>query len=215
MASQSVEEYIEAIYRIGGESGRVNTCELAGLLGVAPPSVTTMLRRLSRDGLVKHVRYRGIILTPRGREMAASMIRRHRLSERLLTDVLGIPWDRVHDAACRLEHVITGEIEQKAYEVLGEPERCPHGHLLDGGDEQTLLRLGEVEPGGRAVVVKLADEGGSFLRCAAEIGLVPSAEVTVEARPDSGIALVIGNQRLTVDPALAKHVWVRLVQRSE
>ena len=91
MPSQSVEEYIEAIYRLGGEGGAVSTCDLAEQLGVAPPSVTTMIRRLSRDGLVKHVRYYGATLTEAGLKMALDTIRRHRLSERLLTDVLGIP----------------------------------------------------------------------------------------------------------------------------
>jgi DtxR family Mn-dependent transcriptional regulator len=211
VASQSVEEYLEAIYRLGGEGGMVNTCDLANLLGVAPPSVTTMLRRLSRDGLVEHILYRGISLTPRGCELAASMIRRHRLSERLLTDVLGIPWERVHDAACRLEHVITGEIEEKAYEVLGQPERCPHGHLIEGSENQYLALFSQTRPGDRAVVVKVAEDQSEFLRSAAELGLVPSAEIVVESVSDGRVALDIAGVRRTVEMDFAERIWVRLV----
>ncbi|MBI2842964.1 MAG: metal-dependent transcriptional regulator [Armatimonadetes bacterium] len=208
MPSESVEEYIEAIYRIGGETGMVNTCDLAEQLGVTPPSVTTMLRRLSRDGLVKHVPYRGITLTTRGREMAAAMIRRHRLSERILTDVFGIPWERVHNAACKLEHVITGEIEDRAYQVLGEPERCPHGHLLEGSEDVALLLLSEVPEGERVVVVKLAEEGGEFLQTAAEIGLVPLAEVEVTSLTDGKMILDICGQRREIGADVASLVWV-------
>lgn len=208
MASQSVEEYIEAIYRLGGGTGNVNTCDLAEQLGVAPPSVTTMLRRLSRDGLVKHIRYRGISLTPRGLEMAASMIRRHRLSERLLTDVLGVPWERVHDAACKLEHVITGELEERAYAALGEPDRCPHGHLLQGDEDRMLMLLSDIPPGDMVGVVKLANEDEEFLKMAREIGLTPLAELVVESRTDAGLILSICGGTHTLPMELAAHVWV-------
>lgn len=208
MASQSVEEYIEAIYRLGGKTGTVNTCDLAEQLGVAPPSVTTMLRRLSRDGLVRHVPYRGISLTERGLEMAASMIRRHRLSERLLTDVLGIPWDRVHAAACKLEHVITGEIEDRAYEVLGEPERCPHGHLLEGDEIHCLRVLSDVAAGESVRVVKVADDDDEFLKAAAEIGLKPCAEVGVALSDDAGLVVNVSGQTQTISHEMAALVWV-------
>lgn len=209
MPSQNVEEYLEAIYRLGGEKGRVNTCDLAEQLGVAPPSVTTMIRRMSRDGLIQHVRYHGITLTALGHEMAVSMIRRHRLSERLLTDVLGMPWERVHDAACKLEHVLTGEIEEKAYQALGEPERCPHGHLLSGAEETTLVQLSCVAPGTKVCVVKLTDEREDFLKHASNVGLVPSQEIEVESN-DNEIALIIGENKTSIKREYAEHIWVRL-----
>lgn len=209
MASQSVEEYMEAIYRLGGDSGTVSTCELADLLGVAPPSVTTMLGRLSRDGLVKHVRYKGITLTPHGREMAAAMIRRHRLSERLLTDVLGMPWDRVHEAACKLEHVMTGEIEDRTFSVLGEPERCPHGHLLEGKEDGFLVLLSDIIPGECAVVVKIDKESPEFLKFAAESGLTPSAKVVVESACDEQMQVTVSGQSNEICKESAALIWVR------
>lgn len=210
MPSQSVEEYLEAIYRIGGETGTVNTCELAAMLGVAPPSVTTMLARLTRDGLVEHTRYKGIKLTSEGREMAASMIRRHRLSERLLTDVLGMPWHKVHDAACKLEHVMTGEIEEHAYKALGEPERCPHGQMLRGDDSESLIALSCVEPGSKVRVVKLAEENEEFLIAVEKLGLIPSAEVTVSSISDSGVRYLAAGNEHQIPIDLAGHVWVSL-----
>ncbi|MEN6521787.1 MAG: metal-dependent transcriptional regulator [Armatimonadota bacterium] len=208
MPSQSVEEYLEAIYRIGGETGTVNTCELATMLGVAPPSVTTMLARLTRDGLVEHTRYKGIKLTQSGREMAASMIRRHRLSERLLTDVLGMPWHRVHEAACKLEHVMTGEIEERTYKALGEPERCPHGQMLKGDDDESLVALSSVEPGSKVRVVKLAEEKEEFLIAVEKLGLIPSAEVTISSIIDSEICYSIAGNEHQISIDLAGLIWV-------
>lgn len=213
MTSQSVEEYIEAIYRIGGESGTVNTCELAEHLGVAPASVTTMLGRLSRDGLVKHTPYHGITLTGTGRELAASIIRRHRLAERLLTDILGMPWERVHEAACRLEHVIDGEIEELAYKALGEPERCPHGHLLEGCEDTVLLPLSDAPIGKRVQVVKVTDESEECLRSAADVGLVPFMEVTVQSKSDERISVYVKNKSRTIPLALADCVWIHKLDK--
>ncbi|MEN6373044.1 MAG: metal-dependent transcriptional regulator [Armatimonadota bacterium] len=212
MPSQSVEEYLEAIYRIGGETGTVNTCELATMLGVAPPSVTTMLARLTRDGLVEHTRYKGLKLTESGREMAASMIRRHRLSERLLTDVLGMPWQRVHEAACKLEHVMTGEIEERTYRALGEPERCPHGQMLNGDENEPLIALSCAKPGSKVRVVKLAEENEEFLIAVEKLGLVPSAEVTVSAISDSEICYSAAGTEHQIPIDLAQYVWVRPVE---
>lgn len=208
MASESVEEYIEAIYRLGGEDGTVSTCDLADQLSVSPPSVTTMLRRLSRDGLVTHTRYRGIILTPLGRNMAVSTLRRHRLSERLLTDVLGMSWESVHDAACKLEHVITGEIETKAYEILGHPKTCPHGNPICCSEDRELTCLTESRPGDMAQVAKVADEGDEVLKAVAAIGLKPTAEFTVKSVSIDGVAIEVGGEHLMVTNSIAEHIWI-------
>lgn len=208
MPSESVENYLEAIYRIGGETGTVNTCDLAEQLKVTPPSVTTMLRRLSRDGFIKHIRYRGISLTQLGFEMASSTIRRHRLSERILTDVFGIPWERVHEFAGKLEHVLTGELEEKAYEILGEPERCPHGSLLEGSEERALIPLSEAPTGEILHVVKITEECEEFLRAAAEIGLVPCADLSIDSSDKGFLALLIDGHKHTIDAGTASRVWV-------
>lgn len=215
MPSQSVEEYLEAIYRIGGETGTVNTCELAEMLKVAPPSVTTMLGRLSRDGLVEHTRYKGIKLTAPGREMASSMIRRHRLSERLLTDMLGMPWHKVHEAACKLEHVITGEIEEHAYEALGEPERCPHGHLLAGDEDSHLMLMVDITADSRIKIVKLAEENENFLITVAKLGLVPSAEVTVLSVTDTGTRYLLDGTECFALTEITRHIWVQPITNAE
>jgi DtxR family Mn-dependent transcriptional regulator len=215
MASESVEEYIEAIYRIGGSNGTVSTCVLAGLLGVAPPSVTTMLGRLSRDGLVKHIRYHGITLTQRGHELAAAMIRRHRLSERLLTDVFGMSWDKVHDAACKFEHVLIGEIEERAYQVLGRPKRCPHGNLLEGDEDCALILLHDAPLGELVEVIKLADESGKFLHSAGSIGLVPSTEVVVISVSNDDIHLNIAGRQHCINRELAGRIWVQPTMHSQ
>lgn len=215
MASESVEEYIEAIYRLGGDESTVCTCDLAEQLSVSPPSVTTMLRRLSRDGLVTHTRYHGIRLTPQGRTMAISTLRRHRLSERLLTDVLGMSWDKVHEAACKLEHVIKGEIEEKTYEALGRPKTCPHGNPITCSEyRKDLTCLTQSHPGDRVGVVKVSDEQDDILKTAAQLGLMPAAELTVECITDEDIIINIDNCRRSLDIAVAEHIWVQMISES-
>lgn len=208
MASQSVEEYIEAVYRLGGEKKPVSTCDIADQLGVSPPSVTTMISRLSRDGLVHHVRYYGITLTEAGLKMASSILRRHRLSERLLTDVIGIPLERVHDTACKLEHVMTGELEEKAFSLLGEPERCPHGQLLTGPEDESIVRLSLIEAGHRVEVVKITCESEEFLRAARELGVLPGAAILVESVDECGARISSGGEAVFVEREFTDDVWV-------
>src|SRR5665213_3169201 len=118
---ESTEEYLEAIYRLEREGPGVTTSALASELGVAPASVSGMLKKLDGDGYIEH-RARGEAkLTPRGLEIGVRVIRRHRLAECFLTEMLGMPWDEVHEEACRLEHAISARVEQRLIDVLGDP----------------------------------------------------------------------------------------------
>jgi DtxR family transcriptional regulator, Mn-dependent transcriptional regulator len=211
MPSQSVEEYIEAIFRLSSDGDTASTGELAELLKVAAPSVTTMLRRLVRDGLVIHERYRGVYLTEAGKELAQSLLRRHRLSERLLTDVLGVPWEQAHDHACRLEHALNGELADRVAEVLGDPRTCPHGNPVEGAAEPGLVRLSDLCVGDCAVIARLADEGGEILQHMADAGLKPGVCVKLHSVSPVGDAFAVeADGRISpVGLTAARMIWVR------
>ncbi|MBE0527735.1 MAG: thioesterase family protein, partial [Thermoleophilia bacterium] len=133
--TQSVEEYLEAIFKLQRGQDSVTVTRLAAELGVAPPSVSEMLRRLRADGLVAEpAEGKGITLTTDGETEGAILVRRHRLSERFLVDYLDMPWDAVHEEACKLEHVLSPEVEARLAEQLGNPRTCPHGHTIPGED---------------------------------------------------------------------------------
>ena len=190
-----VEEYLETIYRLQEKSGVARTSELVNLLGVVPGTVTNTVERLEKEGYITHEPYKGVKLTEKGRKTALQVVRRHRLSERLLTDILHIKWDRVHDAACKLEHGITDEIVKPLEKALRHPKTCPHGNPIPtkGGriveeGAQLLIDLNEAEQG---IVVKITEERSDLLHYLDTIGLVPGASVEVlEKTPLNGLITI-------------------------
>jgi DtxR family Mn-dependent transcriptional regulator len=211
---ESTEEYLEAIYRLEREGPGVSTSLLASELGVAPASVSGMLKKLSADGLIEH-RARGEAkLTPAGLEIGVRVLRRHRLAERLLTDVLGMPWDQVHGEACRLEHAISAAVEERLIAVLGDPKVCPHGHPIppaDGSDPpRPGVPLAQIEAGETALVHGVTEEISEVLRYLGEIGLRPGASVTVlEKAPLGGpVTVSVNGAKHAVSLELARMVTV-------
>ncbi len=181
----AVQDYLKAIYQLGGSNGDVPTSALAERLEISPASVSGMLRRLHEQGLVSHKRYQGVRLTRRGARQAVEMIRHHRLLELYLAQVIGMPWDKVHDEADALEHVISEDLESRLDELLGFPTEDPHGHPIPTPsldlDEDDYPSLATVEPG-RYVVRRVADRDAELLRHLAELGLRPGERVEVRER---------------------------------
>ena len=133
--TEAVEDYAKALHALAKRSdGAVSTSALAERLGVSPGTVTAMLKRMQEMGLVEHERYRGALLTDEGERVALEVIRHHRLLESYLTEVLGMPWDRVHNEAEVLEHYISEELEALMAAKLGEPSHDPHGTPIPGPD---------------------------------------------------------------------------------
>src|SRR5688500_12271517 len=126
-----IEEYLEAIHELEEEGVAVIQARLAERLGYAPPSISAMIRRLKREGYLA-VEARAIRLTDKGRRRAASVVRKHRLAERLLTDIIGLEWHKIHREAGRWEHVISDDVEARLVEILGHPTTCPHGNPIPG-----------------------------------------------------------------------------------
>lgn len=208
--SANIEEYLEWIYRLSKEQDEVTTTDLARSVKVSPASVTGMLKRLQERGLIIHEKYHGITLTEEGRESALTTIRRHGLIERLLVDVLGLPWHEVDELAGRLEHHITPEVEDRLRRFLGNPQTCPHGQPIDWVEEENNVRLGTLEEGDVVEVIRIGDESPEFLEYVADLGMKPGAQVEVTGRaPFHGPLMVRVNDRQhALGDEVCSKIWV-------
>ena len=213
--SAVIEEYLECIFKLQEKSGVARTNDIVKSLGVVPGTVTNTVEWLEKEGLVTHKPYKGVKLTEKGRKIALQVIRRHRLSERLLTDILHIEWDKVHDAACKLEHGITDEIIRPLEKALGHPKTCPHGNPIPtkcGGiieeESQPLTALNEREQG---TIVKITEEKADLLRYLDTMGLVPGASLEVVGKaPFNGpITIKVGRTNRALSREVASIIKVK------
>ena len=189
--SESIEEYTEGIYRLQDEMEMVSTGDIARYMTVSPASVTTMLKRLVEFGLVEHTPYQGVRLTPKGEALSVSLLRKHRLVERMLVDFLELPWEDVHDLACKLEHYLTEEVADRIARALNYPTTCPHGNPVDARERDSARRLSDAAVGDHLVVARISDERIEFLTYILEIGLLPQTRIHVEARTPFGDVMTL------------------------
>lgn len=187
----AVQDYLKAVYQLGGSRTDVPTTAVARLLEVTPASVSGMMRRLADLGFVAHRPYKGVRLTRRGTREAVEVIRHHRLLELYLSKVVGMPWDKVHAEADALEHVISEDLESRLDALLGYPTEDPHGHPIPTAGlvlaEDRYPSLGEARSGERYVVRRVSDHSPDLLRHLDEVGLRPGVVVEiVESIPFGG-----------------------------
>jgi DtxR family transcriptional regulator, Mn-dependent transcriptional regulator len=213
--TESVEEYLEAIYKLECDGERVSVSAIAAQLGRSLPSVSQMIGRLRDHGLLEPEGDAGILLTVEGTRQGARLVRRHRLSERLLFDYLKLPWDRVHDEACRLEHVWSDESEERLVAQLERPETCPHGYAIPYDDacprEPKARSLADLEIGESGVIGRVSEERAELLHYLASLGLLPETTVTVESvAPFGGPLLVqVGRARYALGQEVARKILVK------
>ncbi len=197
--SESVEDYLKAIYhlreallRAGGAQPRVTTTALAGALGVAPGSVTGMIKKLADEGLVSHKPYYGVELTATGEQLALELVRHHRLLELYLTRVIGFGWDEVHDQADALEHAISEEFEDRIDLLLGCPTVDPHGDPIPTKTGELVVPaappLSAFTPDAarELTIARVLTQNAELLRYLGQLGLVPGMRVTLLARAPFG-----------------------------
>lgn len=208
--SAHIEEYLEWIYRLSKEQDEVSTTDLARSLKVSPASVTGMLKRMVERELILHEKYQGITLTEHGRQIALTTIRRHGLLERLLVDVLGLPWHLADEEAGRLEHHITPDVEARLSKFLGNPETCPHGQPINWVLPESNVRLGTLQPGDQAAVSRIGDESPDFLEYVASMGMKPGAVVRIASRaPFNGPLMVaVDGQVHALGEEVCSKIWV-------
>jgi DtxR family Mn-dependent transcriptional regulator len=191
MLSQAIEDYLKAIHFLQLTDKKVSTSAIAERLGVAQASVTGMIKKMAEMRLVEHSPYQGVELTPAGEKIALEIIRHHRLLELYLAAAMGYSWDKVHDEAEKLEHVISEEFEDKIDEFLGRPTADPHGAPIPTKDGQMPamegFALSRAEAGDRVVVRMVSDRDAEKLRYFGKIGLYPNIELeVVEKAPFNG-----------------------------
>ncbi|MDQ7818972.1 MAG: metal-dependent transcriptional regulator [Armatimonadota bacterium] len=215
--TERVEMYLKAVYTVQQAAPPVTASKVAEFMGVATPSAWEMLRRLEHQGLVRGAGEDGFHLTPAGLERATKVVRRLRLAERLLTDVLRLDLPRVYDEACKMEHVISEEVEARLADVLGHPCTCPHGLPIPGESSEpppshTLLDAG---PGTRGRVAAIPEEDSAMVAYLAGLGLVPGAAVDVEEiAPFNGpLTISVGGRRQAIGREVAARIRVDLRER--
>jgi DtxR family Mn-dependent transcriptional regulator len=212
--TDAIQDYVKEIYKLEASGRRATTSALAERLGVSPPSVTSMLKKLAVLGLAEHERYHGARLTPKGERVALEVIRHHRLIEQYLVETLGLPIDAVHVEADRLEHALSEELEAHIDRTLGFPTRDPHGDPIPGPDlkleRADLTPLSGLEPGARATVERVPDGDGELLRYLSKLKLVPGSRLQMrELAPfDGPVTVRVGGADHAISRELAGQIAV-------
>lgn len=212
----TVEEYLEAILNMESEHKNVLGVRLAERLQVSRPTVTATLQRMRRDGLITTNRKTGILLTSKGIKLATGIVRRHRLAERLLMDILKIPWHETHQEACLLEHAMSERVVDRLYEVLGKPTTCPHGNPIPSDDVLPPIQgvpLNTLPVGTTAVVERISEEANrlpGLMEYLNQTGIKPGTTVTVKevAEYAGTIGLKIQGKLSSLGIQAATMVWV-------
>ena len=216
--SVSQEDYLKAIWEIVQEEQVPISARLAEELGVTPPAVTAALKRMARDGYLRVARDGRIRLTSKGRNVAQHLVLRHRLAEKLLTEVIGLEWSKAHNEAERLEHGISPEVEALLLKMFGPESSCPHGVPLFGGlaklrRENGAVPLSEVKVGAKVEVLRVYEKDPKFLEFMAGMHLRPGARVHVRRREyDQTMTLVVGGRpprRVYLGQPATSRIWVR------
>ena len=215
--SPAVQDYAKAIYALAAESdGPVSTNAVAERLRVTPASASAMVKRLDELGLARHVPYRGVELTARGSQLALEVLRHHRLLELYLAESLGVPWDRVHDEAEVLEHVLSEELEELIAAKLGDPTHDPHGDPIPTRDlrieEGATQSLNALEVGARGRFARVSDSDPEMLRFLAERGIAPGDPLEViDKQPFDGPLFVrFGDHVQVLGGALARAMRIEV-----
>lgn len=219
--SDAIENYAKAIYsleRRGGATVTINA--IADRLGVTPASASAMVKKLAERGLADHQPYHGVTLTPAGRRVALEVLRHHRLLELYLAEHLGVPWDRVHDEAEALEHVLSEDLEARIAAKLGDPTHDPHGDPIPAVDltidEGQTRCLATLEVGDRGVFARVSDSDPALLRYLDQCGLRVGDELAVVDRQpfDGPITIRVRGDIHTLGGALARAMRIELVART-
>jgi DtxR family Mn-dependent transcriptional regulator len=213
--SKSERELLKTLYRLTKDGSEAQTGDLADALSVTPGTITSAVKRLAERGAVAHRPYRGVELTDTGRRMAVAAIRRHRIVERFLADMLGYAWNEADRLAATFEHWLPDEVEQRMYQALHRPATCPHGFPIPPPEvaefPPELPPLYELEPGDTAVVAVPGDTDDDVIQFLETLGVRPGVRVQVrEKHPFDGplVLLVDGHDR-TLSHKLAQLIYVR------
>jgi DtxR family Mn-dependent transcriptional regulator len=208
-ATVAEEEYLQIMFWLEEAGLPINGANIARAMQLSPPTVHEMIGRLEGDGYVARADDKSLVFTDKGREQAEAISRRHRLIERFLTDVLGIPWDEVHEEAERLEHAMSPVLEERMLAAIGDAKTCPHGHpIVEGAREEGGL-LADVEPGAGVRVLRFENEAEEILHYLKETGLHPGLEGKLESSDGDEVVMSSDEGSHAVSKSVAETVSVR------
>ncbi len=214
MLHTSVQDYIKTIYELEAAKKRPATKALADLLGVQMASVTGMVKYLASEGFLKYVRYRGVKLMPKGRELALRMLRRHRLIELFLAQTLRLGWDEVHADAEQMEHAVSDALIERIDEYLGHPQFDPHGAPIPGVDGKVVARrsvsIAQLKAGDDGTVIEVDDKDPDFLRFVSSLGIRIGSTVEVIGKEPYGgpVRLRLGKRNIVMGTEAAARVRI-------
>jgi DtxR family Mn-dependent transcriptional regulator len=208
-ATVAEEEYLQIIFWLEEAGLQITGANIARAMQLSAPTVHEMIGRLEDDGYVERASDKSLVFTARGREEAEAIVRRHRLIERFLTDVLGVPWDEVHEEAERLEHAMSPVLEERMKAAIGDATTCPHGHpIVEGARERGVL-LADVEPGAQVKVLRFENEAEELLHYLKQAGVYPGLEGEISSSDEREVVIAAGDDRHAVSKSVAETVSVR------
>ncbi len=208
-ATVAEEEYLQILFWLQEAGLGMTGANVARAMQLSAPTVHEMIGRLERDGYITRGADRAIAFTASGAEHAEGIVRRHRLIERFLTDVLGIPWDEVHEEAERLEHAMSPVLEERMLAAIGDAKTCPHGHPIAAGARLAGVPLADVEIGARVRILRFENEAEDLLHYLKVSGLEPGLDGTMAERDDEHVTVTAADGRpLTLTLSVAETVSV-------
>jgi DtxR family transcriptional regulator, Mn-dependent transcriptional regulator len=207
-ATVAEEEYLQTIFWLQEAGLPMTGANVARAMQLSAPTVHEMIGRLERDGYITRGSDKALAFTENGREHAEGVVRRHRLIERFLTDMLGIPWDEVHEEAERLEHAMSPVLEARMLAAIGDAKTCPHGHPINVGERIVGVPLADVEVGAKVRVLRFENEAEDLLHYLKDAGVEPGMEGTVSESDDEPVVVDTGGEPCEVTRSVAETVSV-------
>ncbi|HEY6952324.1 MAG TPA: metal-dependent transcriptional regulator [Bacteroidota bacterium] len=214
MPSEQIENYLKNIYKIQTVEGKVSTTSLSEKLQISPASVSEMIKKLAEEGSLTHTPYKGVELTESGKRMALKILRKHRLWEMFLVEVLHFGWEEIDEEAEKFEHIMSGKMEDKIDEVLGFPSVDPHGDPIPSKNGTVKVvrsyPLSDVKDGVIVRVLRVNDANPELLQYASSIGLSLNKRLSVKQKMkfDNSLVVKIGSREMTISATLAENIFV-------
>jgi DtxR family Mn-dependent transcriptional regulator len=216
MESFTEENYLKIIYHISKLSGGlVQTNAIAEKIQTRPASVSDMVKKLADKGLVNYIKYKGVTLTEKGRLIAVNIVRRHRLWELFLVNILNFKWDEVHEIAEELEHVNSPKLTERLDAFLGFPKHDPHGDPIPDKagnfEDTTVIKLNQLKPGEQGIIVGVSEHSSSFLKYLEKTSLTLGASLKMHSVTDfdGSVELRLGKQKINISREVAKHILMK------
>jgi DtxR family Mn-dependent transcriptional regulator len=207
-ATVAEEEYLQTIFWLQEAGLPMTGANVARAMQLSAPTVHEMIGRLERDGYITRGSDKALMFTEHGREHAEGVVRRHRLIERFLTDVLGIPWDDVHEEAERLEHAMSPKLEERMMAAIGDAKTCPHGHPLSPGDRVEGVPLADVDLGAKVTVLRFENEAEDLLHLFKDEGLAPGKHGKVAEADNDHVVVAFDDGNATLTRSVSETVSV-------